>query len=196
VAYPAAAVVEPGVVRHVEGRRFPVGELDGQESQRCQTLVSVLTEAGFKSFILGDIRSEIWLKAWGNLSFNPISALTHATLVEICRFPETRALAARMMTEAQKIAEKLNIQFRHTIEKRISGAEAVGAHKTSMLQDVEAGRALETKALIGAVIELAHLTETPAPATEAVYACTKLLDQTFTQSRARVDLIPLFPVTT
>lgn len=191
VAYPAASVVEPGVIRHVEGRRFPVGELDGRESERCRKLVAVLTEAGFKSFILDDIRSEIWLKAWGSLSFNPISALTHATLVDICQFPETRSLAARMMMEVREIAGKLGIRFRHTIERRISGAEGVGAHKTSMLQDVEAGRALETEALIGAVIELAHLTGTPAPATEAVYACTKLLDKTYSEAEARIDLIPL-----
>jgi 2-dehydropantoate 2-reductase len=186
VAYPAAAVVGPGVVQHVEGRRFPVGELDGSESERCQKCVQVLTDAGFKSYILDDIRSEIWLKAWGNLSFNPISALCHATLVDICQFPETRRLAAKMMEEAQEIAGKLNIQFRHTIEKRISGAEAVGAHKTSMLQDVEAGKSLETEALIGAVMELAHLTKTPAPSIEAVYACTKLLGRTFSQAKAKV----------
>jgi 2-dehydropantoate 2-reductase len=191
VAYPAAAVVEPGVIRHVEGRRFPVGELDGGESERCRKLVDVLTGAGFKSFILDDIRSEIWLKAWGNLSFNPISALTHATLVDICRFPETRALSARMMREAQEIAEKLGIRFRHTIEKRIAGAEGVGPHKTSMLQDVEAGRGLETEALIGAVIELARLTGTPAPSVEAIYACVKLMDRTYSKAEARVDLIPL-----
>lgn len=177
VVYPAAAVIEPGVIRHVEGDRFPIGELDGSESARVQKLKDTLENAGFRSRVLDDIRSEIWLKAWGNLSFNPISALTHATLVDICQFAETRKLAETMMTEAQAIAEKLGITFRHTIEKRITGAEEVGAHKTSMLQDVESGRSLETEALIGAILELGNLTETPAPAIEAVYACVKLLNK-------------------
>ena len=177
VVYPAGAVSAPGVIHHVEGDRFPIGELDGSESERVRKLHDLLVNAGFRSRILDDIRSEIWLKAWGNLSFNPISALTHATLVDICQFRETRKLAEIMMAEAQAIAEKLGITFRHTIEKRIAGAESVGAHKTSMLQDVEAGRSLETEALIGAILELGKMTETPAPAIEAVYACVKLLNK-------------------
>lgn len=177
VVYPAAAVTEPGVIHHVEGDRFPVGELDGQETGRVKQVHDLFVKAGLKSRVLKDIRSEIWLKAWGNLSFNPISALTHATLLDICQFPETRDLAARMMEEAQAIAQKLGVTFRVTIEKRIAGAESVGAHKTSMLQDVEAGRSLETEALIGSVLEMARLTETPAPAIEAVYACVKMLNK-------------------
>ena len=178
VVYPAANVPEPGVIHHVEGDRFPIGELDGSTSERVQRLHDVLVKAGFRSRILDDIRSEIWLKAWGNLSFNPISALTHATMAAICQFPETRALAATMMQEAQDIAEKLGITFRHTIEKRIAGAESVGAHKTSMLQDVELGRSLEIEALVGAVLELGRITGTPAPSIAAVYACVKLLNKT------------------
>lgn len=177
VVYPAAAVTEPGVIHHVEGDRFPLGELDGSESERAQKLHDLLVDAGFRSRILDDIRSEIWLKAWGNLSFNPISALTHATLVDICQFPETRELAADMMREAQDIAEALGITFRHTIEKRIAGAEGVGAHKTSMLQDVEAGRSLETEALIGSILEMGEMVGKPAPAIKAVYACVKLLNK-------------------
>jgi len=177
VVYPAAQVTAPGVIRHAEGDRFPIGELDGRETERAKWVHDVLVSAGLKSRILADIRSEIWLKAWGNLSFNPISALTHATLVEICQFPETRALAADMMREAQCVAEKLGIKFRHTIEKRIEGAESVGAHKTSMLQDVELGRSLETEALVGSILELARLTDTPAPSIQAVYACVKLLNK-------------------
>ncbi len=177
VVYPAAAIEAPGVIHHVEGDRFPIGELDGTESPRLQKLHDTLVNAGFRSRILDDIRSEIWLKAWGNLSFNPISALTHATLVDICQFPETRKLAESMMGEAQTVAEKLGITFRHTIEKRIAGAESVGSHKTSMLQDVEAGRSLETEALIGAILELSRITETPSPLIEAVYACVKLLNK-------------------
>jgi ketopantoate reductase len=178
VVYPAAAVEAPGVIHHVEGDRFPVGELDGKETERVKRLYDTFVKAGFKSRILDNIRSEIWLKAWGNLSFNPISALTHATLVEICQFPETRRLAAAMMKEAETIANKLGITFRHTIEKRIEGAESVGAHKTSMLQDVEHGRSLEVEALVGAILELGRITETPAPSIEAVYACVKLLNKT------------------
>ncbi len=177
VVYPAAGVPEPGVIHHVEGDRFPIGELDGQETARVRKLHDLLVAAGFRSRILDDIRSEIWLKAWGNLSFNPISALTHATLAEICQFRATRDLAAAMMAEAQAIAETLGVTFRHTIEKRIQGAESVGAHKTSMLQDVELGRSLEVEALMGAVLELGRLVETPAPSIEAVYACVKLLNK-------------------
>ena len=177
VVYPAAEVVAPGVIRHVEGDRFPIGELDGSESGRARRIHDLFVESGFRSRVLDDIRSEIWLKAWGNLTFNPISALTHATLEGICQFPDTRRLAATMMAEAQAIAERLGITFRHTIEKRIAGAESVGAHKTSMLQDVEAGRSLEVEALMGAVLEIGRLTQTPAPAIETIYACIKLLNR-------------------
>jgi ketopantoate reductase len=177
VVYPAAAVTAPGIIHHVEGDRFPIGELDGKETERVKLVHDHFIKAGLKSRVLKDIRSEIWLKAWGNLSFNPISALTHATLVDICRFPETRHLAATMMAEAQAIAQKLGVTFRVTIEKRIEGAESVGAHKTSMLQDVEAGRSLETEALIGSILEMAKLTDTPAPAIEAVYSLVKLLNK-------------------
>jgi len=178
VVYPAASVPEPCVIKHIEGDFFPIGELDGQESDRIRRLYDLLVGAGFRSRILGDIRSEIWLKAWGNLSFNPISALTHATLDSICQLSETRALAATMMREARDIAESLGITFRHSIEKRIEGAEQVGPHKTSMLQDVELGRSLEIEALVGAVLELAKITETPTPTIEAIYACVKLLNKT------------------
>jgi 2-dehydropantoate 2-reductase len=177
VVYPAAAATAPGVIHHVEGDRFPIGELDGKETTRVKELHDVFIKAGLKSLVLPDIRSEIWLKAWGNLSFNPISALTHATLVDICQFAETRELAATMMKEAQDIAQKLGVTFRVTIDKRIAGAEAVGAHKTSMLQDVEAGRSLETEALIGSILEMAKLTNTSAPAIESVYALVKLLNK-------------------
>jgi len=191
IAYSAAAVDEPGVIRQVEGNRFSLGELDNSESRRCLKLQKALIEAGFKSYILNNLRSEIWLKAWGTMSFNPISALSHAMLEDICRFPETRALAERMMGEAEEIAGKLGITFRHTIERRIAGAQAVGAHKTSMLQDVESGRALELEALVGAVLEIARMTQTPAPTIETVYACTKLLNKTYTEADARIRLSPL-----
>lgn len=178
IAYPAAEIAEPGVIRHIEGMRFPVGELDGSESERARRISDLLQQAGFKSPVLTDIRSEIWLKAWGNLTFNPVSALTHSTLVDICQYPLTRELAANMMREAQAVAHKLGVSFRVTLEKRIEGAERVGKHKTSMLQDVEAGKALEIDALVGAVVELGRITDTPTPHIDAVYACVKLLSKT------------------
>jgi 2-dehydropantoate 2-reductase len=178
VVYPACEMVEPGVVRHIEGDRFPVGELDGTMTQRVSELSRLFESAGLKSPILDNIRAELWLKLWGNLTFNPISALTRATLDRICADDHTRSLAAAMMTEAQTIAGKLNITFRVPLERRIAGAAKVGAHKTSMLQDVESNRPTEIDALVGSVLELAQLTETPAPSIEAVYACMHLLQAT------------------
>src|SRR5262245_26722698 len=175
VVYPASELVAPGVVRHIEGDRFPLGELDGSISERAQRVSAAFERAGFKAPLLSDIRAEIWLKLWGNLVFNPVSALTRATLEDIARFEPTRELAARMMAEAQAVANKLGITFRVTIDKRIAGAEKVGAHKTSMLQDGEAGREPEIEALVGSVVELARLTETPTPNIDAVYALTRLL---------------------
>ena len=178
VVYPAATLVSPGVVQVVEGRRFTLGELDGSESPRILALSAALGRAGFKAPVTNDIRGEIWLKIWGNLSFNPISALTHATLVDLLQFAPTRALSIAMMREAEAIANKLGVTFRVGIDRRVAGAEKVGAHKTSMLQDVEAGKALELDALVGAVVELGRLTETPTPHIDAVYACASLLAKT------------------
>jgi 2-dehydropantoate 2-reductase len=188
VVYPAGEIVAPGVVKRLEGDRFPVGELDGTETERVKKVSEAFVAARWKAPILNDIRSEIWLKLWGNMSFNPISALTHATLVDICQEPATRQLAADMMRETQTIAEKLGVTFRVPLEKRIEGAEKVGRHKTSTLQDVEAGRAVEVDALIGSVIELSELTGTPAPASRAVHALLKLLVATMHEQRARVVL--------
>ena len=175
VVYPAAVLTEPTVVTVIEGNRFGLGELDGTKSERVLNVSRRLTKAGFKAPVTSDIRAEIWLKLWGNLSFNPISALTHATLEDLCRFPETRALATAMMKEAEAIATRLGIAFRVGIDKRIAGAEKVGAHKTSMLQDVEAGRAIELEALVGSVIELGRLVEIPTPHIDSVYALMQLL---------------------
>jgi 2-dehydropantoate 2-reductase len=186
IGYPAATIDEPGVIRHIEGNRYPVGELDGSESERVQAICQAFVEAGFKSFVLPDIRSEIWLKLWGNLSFNPISALTHATLVDICQFPQTRALAAQMMTEAQQIAEKLGASFRVSLERRIDGAEAVGKHKTSMLQDLEAGKALEIDGMLGVVIELGEQTGVATPSMNTVYALVSLLNKTVQEQKIKI----------
>ena len=188
VVYPASELVAPGVVRHIEGDRFPIGELDGSTSERAQRVSDCFSRAGFKSPVLADIRAEMWLKLWGNLSFNPISGLAHSTLADICRYPLSRELAAAMMREAQTVAHKLGIEFRVTLEKRIAGAEKVGSHKTSMLQDIEAGRAPEIDALVGAVIELARLTETPTPHIDTVYSLVKLLARTMAHQQGRVRM--------
>jgi 2-dehydropantoate 2-reductase len=190
IVYPAAELVEPGVVRVIEGNRFTLGELHGERSERVERLAQSLMRAGFKAPLARDIRSEIWVKLWGNLSFNPISALTHATLEDICRFPAARELVAGMMTEARTVAEKLGVQFKISLDKRIAGAEAVGAHKTSMLQDVEHGRAVELEALVGSVLELGRITDTPTPRIEAIYAVTKLLVHTLDKQQGRLRVEP------
>jgi len=177
IAYPAAERDSPAVILLVEGDRFPVGELDGARTERVAAVAGALTNAGFTSRVLTDIRSHLWVKAWGNLAFNPISALTGATLADICGWPATRALAATMMREAGAVAEALGLRLRISVEQRIEGAEKVGAHKTSMLQDVQAGRALEIAPLVGAFVELGQLTGTPMPATETVHALVTLLDE-------------------
>lgn len=190
IAFPAAEIVRPGVIRHIEGMRFPVGELDGSNSERANGIAEMFTNAGFKSYVLDDIRSEIWLKLWGNLSFNPISALTHATLEDICRFPASRELAAGMMREAESIANRLGASFRVSLEKRIDGAERVGKHKTSMLQDVEAGKSLEIDAIIGAVVELGELTGVSTPAISTVLSLVQLLDHNCREEGLRVRSEP------
>ena len=190
IVYPAAELVAPGVVKLIEGNRFTLGELDGQRTPRIEALAKSLMAAGFKAPVSRDIRSEIWVKLWGNLSFNPISALTHATLEDICRFPITRELAARMMTEAKNVGEKLGVEFKISLEQRIAGAESVGAHKTSMLVDVEQGRALELQALVGSVVELGRITNTPTPTIDAIYAVTSLLAKTLAEARGGLAIQP------
>ncbi len=188
VVYPASEVISPGVIKVIEGNRFSLGELDGSDTPSIRAISEAFKGAGFKSPISSDIRSEIWLKLWGNLSFNPISALTHATLEDICVFPATRELAANMMREAQVIGEKLGVQFKVSLEKRINGAQAVGQHKTSMLQDVELGRPLEFEALIGSVMELGRITETPTPNINAVYALVSLLANKLQQHKGTLRI--------
>jgi 2-dehydropantoate 2-reductase len=183
VVYPATELISHGVIKHVEGNRFPVGEPDGSTSERVTRVSESLIRGGLQAPVLPDIRAEIWLKLWGNLTFNPISALSRATLAGICQYPLSRDLARDMMTEAQIIANKLGITFRVPVEKRITGAERVGHHKTSMLQDVEARRPLEVDALLGSVVELARLTDTPTPHLNTVYALTKLLAKSLEEDR-------------
>ena len=177
VVYPAAELAAPGVVKHIEGDRFSLGELDGSKSDRIQALSKTLRQAGLKAPVRNEIRNELWVKLWGNLAFNPISALTRATLEEICHYPLTRELAKNMMQEAQAIAEALGVKFGIALEQRIEGAAKVGAHKTSMLQDIEAGRPTEVDALVGAVAELGRLVQIPTPHIDAVYASVKLLEK-------------------
>jgi 2-dehydropantoate 2-reductase len=191
VVYPAAEVEQPGVIRHIEGDRFTLAEIDGAKTERILKVSETFSRAGFKAPVVSDVRAEIWLKLWGNLSFNPISALTHATLEDICRFAPTRALAADMMREAHGVGEALGVRFRISLEKRIAGAEAVGAHKTSMLQDVEAGRAIELEALLGSVIELGEIVSVATPNLRAVYALTKLLAETLAREKAKLFVQPV-----
>lgn len=191
VVYPATELVAPGVVHHIEGERFPLGELDGSQSNLVKDLSDVFVKSGLKAPVLDNIRNEIWLKLWGNLTFNPISALTHATLVDICENPYGRELATNMMREAQAVAEKLGASFRVPLEKRIEGAAKVGKHKTSMLQDVEAGREIEIDALVGAVVELGVRADVPTPTIRAVYQASKLLAATMKQDNSAIRGIAL-----
>lgn len=174
VVYPAAEVVEPGVIKHIEGNRFSLGEPDGSRSERALALSQTLAKAGLRAPVRPRIRDEIWVKLWGNLSFNPISALTHATLDVLCTDPGTRAVARSMMLEAQAIGEALGVKFPIDVERRIDGGAAVGAHRTSMWQDLEAGRPMEIDALVTAVQELGRLTETPTPTVDIVLALVQL----------------------
>ena len=174
VVYPAAEVEEPGIIRHIEGNRFSLGEPDGSKSDRAERLSAALTSAGLKAPVRPRIRDEIWVKLWGNLSFNPISALTHATLDVLCTDPGTRGVARAMMLEAQTIAEALGVRFPIDVDRRIEGGAAVGAHRTSMLQDLDAGRPMEIDALVGAVQELGRLTGTATPTIDTVLALVRL----------------------
>jgi 2-dehydropantoate 2-reductase len=186
VVYPAAELVSPGVVRHVEGNRFPIGEPNGADSARVSRVARCFVGGGLQAPVLNDIRAEIWLKLWGNLTFNPISALSRATLAGICQYPPSRAVAVSMMREAEVVANKLGVKFRVPLERRIAGAEKVGHHKTSMLQDVEAARTLEIDAVLGSVVELARRTGTPTPHIDTVYALTKLLAKTQEENRSEL----------
>ncbi|MBI4312423.1 MAG: 2-dehydropantoate 2-reductase [Chloroflexi bacterium] len=181
IVYPAAEMPESGVVQHIEGDRFSIGELDGSTTERCRSLSRSLIKAGFKCPIRPDIRRDLWVKLLGNMAFNPISALTRATMVEIATHPQAGAVARAMMAEADAVARALGVEVPVTLEQRLAGAEKVGRHKTSMLLDVEAGKPLELDSIVGAVLELGERLNIPMPYTRVVYACAKLLDQATTQ---------------
>lgn len=173
IVYPAAEVIEPGVIEHTYGNRFTLGEPDGSKSERVQALSQMLVKAQFKAPIRTNIRDELWVKLWGNLAFNPLSALTGSTLDRLAFQPDLRAVARGMMEEAQAIGEALGANFAVSIDKRIDGAGEVGVHKTSMLQDLERGRPMEIDALLGAVVELADLVRHPAPLCRAILALVR-----------------------
>jgi 2-dehydropantoate 2-reductase len=177
LAYFATDIVEPGVIRHTEGNRISLGEPDGTRSDRCRALAEVLIGSGFRSPVTTRFRTEIWVKLLGNVAFNPISALTGGTLEELARHVEVSAVIREVMAETEAVAAKLDITLPISIDQRMAGAEKVGAHKTSMLQDLEAGRPLELEAIVGAVVELGERLGVAMPSTRAVYACAKLLDE-------------------
>ncbi len=174
VVYPSCEIVAPGVVRHINSNRFVLGEPDGSKSERVVALGNVLTDAGMKAPIRKKIRDDIWLKLLGNTTFNPVSVLTHATLEQMGRDTEIRAVIRQMMTEAERVALKLGVRFSMGIEQRIDGAMNVGDHKTSMLQDLEHGRELEIDALVAAVTELGRLVDAPTPTIDEVLALVRL----------------------
>ena len=175
IAYIAAEIVEPGVIRHMENTRLSIGEPDGSRSERCRKVAEAMIAAGLKAPITTHIRNEIWVKLLGNIAFNPISALTGGTLVKMATYPDTRDLVRRIMQEAVAVATKAGLELPVTIDQRIAGAAKIGEHKTSMLQDLERGRPLELEPISGAVLEIGDKLGVPMPCTRAVYACTKLL---------------------
>jgi 2-dehydropantoate 2-reductase len=177
IVYPSTSITEPGVVWHFEGNRFAIGEPDGSKSDRCREIADVFIKAGLRCPIRANIRHDMWVKLMGNVAYNPISALTRATLIEIVRSAETRALATAIMNEAESVANGLGFDLGVTVDQRLAGAEKVGHHKTSMLQDIEAGKPTELEAIVGAVIELGEKLGLSLPNTKSVYACVKLLER-------------------
>lgn len=184
VAYPAASLGDDGTVHHVEGDRFAIGELDGSRSERAERVAGWLEAAGLRARVIEDIRAEIWLKALGSVSLNPVSALTGGTMSGVCRDPHGRELVRSMMEEAAAIASALGETLRRTVDERLAAAEGVGEHRTSMLQDADAGRPLEVDALVGAVVELAYLTGVPAPNIRAIHAALSVLDSRIREEAA------------
>ena len=177
IVYIAAKIAEPGVIHHSESNRISIGEPDGSRSDRCREIAAALIAAGLKAPVTTHLRNEIWVKLLGNISLNPISALTRATVAAICRNDDTRQLLKTIMEEASQIGEKLGLELPITIDQRIAGAMKVGEHKTSMLQDLEAGRPLELEALVGAALDIGETLGVPMPHTRSVYACAKLLNE-------------------
>jgi len=183
IVYFSTEITAPGVIQHIEGNRISLGEPDGSRSDRCRSIAEALVASGLRAPITARIRHEIWVKVLGNASFNPVSALTRATLVQMVRDPGVCALIKNIMQEVEGVSHKLGMELPVTIDQRIAGAEKVGEHKTSMLQDLEAGRPIELEALVGAVVELGERVGLPMPYTRTVYSCTKLLAQSAASRR-------------
>ena len=175
IVYFSTEITAPGVVQHIEGNRISLGEPDGTRSERCRRIAEALIASGLRCPISSRLRHEIWVKLLGNASFNPVSVLTRATLVQMVRDPEVCSLIRNIMQEVEAVSHKLGLELPISIDQRIAGAEKVGEHKTSMLQDLEAGRSMELEALVGAVVELGERVGVPMPYTRTVYACAKLL---------------------
>jgi 2-dehydropantoate 2-reductase len=178
VVYPATEIIAPGVIRHEHGGKFPIGEPDGSTTARIERLRTLFTSSGFDAPIRNDIRDEIWLKLWGNLGFNPVSALTRATIDVVVTDPGTRRVLLAMMEEARAIGERLGLRLRVSAERRLAGAQALGPHKMSMLQDLECGRTMEVEALVGVIRELGTVTGVPVPNVDIVHALVSLLART------------------
>ncbi|HLG63749.1 MAG TPA: 2-dehydropantoate 2-reductase [Ktedonosporobacter sp.] len=185
VAYPATTLVEPGVVRHVEGNRFSLGELDGARTDRVRSLSSALMQAGLKAPVQTRLRQEIWLKLIGNATLNPVTALTRATLSDLLADEASRDLIRRLMLEVEAVGSAYGIHPDISVDRRLEGAARVGQHRTSMLQDVEAGRPLEVEALVGSVVEMGRRRNVPTPALEVVYQLTRQLDISVSSSGSR-----------
>jgi 2-dehydropantoate 2-reductase len=187
LAYFATDIVEPGVIRHTEGNKITIGEPDGSKSDRVRAIADALIAAGFRCPITSRIRHEVWVKLLGNVAFNPISALTGGTLAELAGHPDVSRIIRDIMAETEALAARLGIELPISIDQRMAGAARIGAHKTSMLQDFEAGRPMELEAVVGAVVELGDRLGVPMPTTKTVYACAKLLDE---RSRSRTPPAP------
>lgn len=191
VVYPAAHISRAGEIRHVEGVRFPVGEPSGETTERVGKVSEMLIAAGFKSPILGDVRGELWLKLWGTVAVNPLSALTHATLDELCTVGYSREVVMWMMREVEEVARRLGSTMRVGIERRVDGAARVGKHKTSMLQDCEAGREMEVGTIMGAVVELAEVCGVETPCIKTVYGTVRMLGHVIRSQKVRICPMPL-----
>ena len=185
IVYLSTEVEQPGVIRHTEGNRISLGEPEGTRSDRCRRIAEALIAAGLRCPVTTRIRHEIWVKILGNVAFNPVSVLTGATLVQMARDPEVSALVRNIMREAEAVAGHLGLELSVSIEQRLAGAEKVGEHKTSMLQDLEAGRAMELEAVVGAVVELGERFNLPMVHTRTVYSCAKLLSECRTSATPR-----------
>jgi len=186
LVYLGTEITEPGVIRHTEGNRISLGEPDGSRSERCRAIAEALIQAGLRCPVTTRIRHEIWVKLLGNVAFNPLSALTRATLAQMARDPQVRQVVRSIMMEVEAVANKLGVELPISIDQRIAGAEKVGEHKTSMLQDLEASRPMELEPVVGAVVELGERLGIDMPHTRTVYACVKLLEETSAAKRTKV----------